>query len=86
MGIACMGFGADRSLRGFCSYGGLSMPDKPPMEDSRRMWDRVLSSIPHGVKIRTIAVRPGGEEEAKALPDAIHPPPEPPTPGPFGPE
>ena len=32
------------------------------------------------------AVGPGGEEEAKALPDAIHPPPEPPTPGPFGPE
>ena len=60
------------------------MPDKPQKEDSRRMWERVLSSIPHGVKVRTISVRGDGEEVPEALPDLIEPLPEPPTPGPSG--
>ena len=62
------------------------MPDKPPKEDSRRMWERVLSSIPHGVKVRTISVKGDGKKTPEAIPDPVEAPPEPPTPGPFGQE
>lgn len=48
------------------------------------MWERVLSSIPHGVKVRTIAVRGDGEKAPETLADLIPPLPEPPTPGPSG--
>jgi hypothetical protein len=60
------------------------MPDKPQQEDSRRMWERVLSSIPHGVKVRTISVRGGGEKTPEAVLDSMEPPAEQPTPGPSG--
>ena len=62
------------------------MPDKPPKEDSRRMWERVLSSIPHGVKVRTISLRGTEAKKPEALLDSMEPPPEPATPGPFGEE
>jgi|GEM_PF-4011271 len=62
------------------------MPDKSQKEDSRRMWERVLSSIPHGVKVRTISVNGDEEKTPEAVPDSMKAPPEPPTPGPFGQE
>ena len=60
------------------------MPDKPRKEDSHRMWERVLSSIPHGVKVRAISVKTDKEKKPEALPDPMELPPETPTPGPFG--
>ena len=47
------------------------MPDKPPKEDSRRMWERVLSSIPHGLKVRAVTVKSAGEEQTGAPPDPM---------------
>jgi hypothetical protein len=65
--------------------GGLDMPDKPLKENSRRLWERVLSSIPHGLKVRTISVR-GADKKTEKLPDRTEQPLEPPTPSPFGEE
>lgn len=62
------------------------MPDKLPKEDSHRIWERVLSSIPHGLKVRAVTVKSAGEEQTGAPPDPMEQPPEEPTPGPFGPE
>jgi len=62
------------------------MPDKPAKNDSRRMWERLLSSIPHEVKVRTVSVTDNGGKKAAAASDRTRPPPEPATPGPSGPE
>jgi hypothetical protein len=62
------------------------MSDKPSKEDSRRMWKRVLSSIPHGLKVRKISVTTTDEERAASLSGPMEAPPETPTPGPVGPE
>ena len=62
------------------------MPDKPSKEDSRKVWERVLSSIPHGLKVRTISVTAADEERAASLSGPTEAPPEPPTPRPAGPE
>ena len=62
------------------------MPDKLPKEDSHRIWERVLSSIPHGLKVRLVSVNSAGDERMRPLPDQMERPPEEPTPGPFGPE
>jgi hypothetical protein len=62
------------------------MPDKPPMEDSRRMWERVLSSIPHGVKVRTISVRGTEAKRQAEPPEPMEPSPEPTPPSRFGQE
>ena len=60
------------------------MPDKPPKEDRLGLWKRVLSSIPHGLKIRAVSVRGTGDKKAEEFPEPMEPPPETPTPGPFG--
>ncbi len=60
------------------------MADKRLKVDSRRIWERVLSSIPHGIRIRSISFSGGeapAEEESLDTPEPI---PEPSTPGPFG--
>jgi hypothetical protein len=62
------------------------MPDKPSKEDSRRMWERVLSSIPHGLKVRKISVTTADEERAASVSESMEAPPETPTPGPVGPD
>ena len=62
------------------------MPDKPSKEDSRRVWERVLSSIPHGLKVKTISVTAADEKRAASLSEPMEAPPETPTPGPVGPE
>jgi hypothetical protein len=62
------------------------MPDKPAKEDSRRLWERVLSSIPHGLKVRKISVTTSDEERAASVSGPMDGPPETPTPGPVGPE
>ena len=60
------------------------MPDKSSKEDSRRVWERVLSSIPHGLKVRTISVKDTNEDRAASLSAPTEAPPETPTPGPVG--
>jgi hypothetical protein len=61
------------------------MTEKPPKEDSRKIWARVLSSVPHGLKVRTISVSGVGEIKEEASLDSRTCPPKSPTPGPFGP-
>ena len=62
------------------------MPDKPAKNSTRKMWEGLLSSIPHGVKTKTISVTGDGDKKADARPDRPEPPTEPPTFPPFGPE
>lgn len=63
------------------------MPDKPPQEDSRRIWERVLSSLPHGVKVRTVSVGIVGEGGQQVRsPDPAAQPLEPRSSEPFGDE
>ena len=61
------------------------MTDKPLKEDSRKIWARVLSSVPDGLKVRTISVKGVGEVKEDTLLDSRKRSPEPPTPGSFGP-
>ena len=62
------------------------MPDKLVKNDSRRMWERVLSSIPHGVKVETISTTSDRDKKAAETAKGSEPPTESVTPRPSGPE
>ena len=62
------------------------MPDKLSKEDCRKVWERLLSSIPHGLRVRTISVTAANEKRATSLSEPVEAPPETLTPGPVEPE